>query len=84
MADLHAEINGLLEARLRKVLASGEAVNLPEWISQFAESFAELIVFGSSEEDQTRFIAQAREQLDDFIRQKQEMFAKDGGPKPRH
>jgi hypothetical protein len=79
MADLHSEINRLIEARLREVLAAGGDPDFPEWVSQLAESLAELVVFGASAEEQPKLIEHARQQLDHFIQLKQGMFEKQDG-----
>jgi hypothetical protein len=76
MADLHTEINKLIEMRLRKNLDSGQSIDVLEWISQFAESFADLVVFSSLDEERPKLIQHALERIQFFIREKEKMFGK--------
>ena len=76
MADLHTEINELIEMRLRKILAAGQTIDVTEWISQFAESFADLVVFSSLDEERPKLVEHALERIQFFIREKEKMFEK--------
>jgi hypothetical protein len=74
MANLHSEINELIEKRLRRALETGVPVDVTEWISEFAESLADLVVFGAMNDDRERLIDHALNRLQYFIRQKERMF----------
>jgi hypothetical protein len=63
MADLHDELNGLIEARLRVALEAGETIDLSAWISQFAESLTDIIFFGALDEEQLKLIDHAHQQI---------------------
>lgn len=80
MADLHTEINKLIEMRLRKNLDSGQSIDVLEWISQFAESFADLVVFSALDEERPKLIQHALERIQFFIREKEKMFGKGERP----
>jgi hypothetical protein len=44
-------------------LASEEAINLPDWISELAESMADLILYGASESERAAMIAHGQAEL---------------------
>ena len=69
--DLHRAINDLVAKRLKKALQSGEMINLPDWISEIAESLADMIVQGAPDEEQERMIRHALKRLKFFVREKQ-------------
>ena len=81
MADLHTEINELIEMRLRRTLEAGQTIDVIDWISQFAESFADLIVFSALDEERSKLVEHALERIQFFIREKEKMFEQVRRPK---
>jgi hypothetical protein len=79
MSDLHTAINELVEQRLKQVLRTGETINLPDWVDDFAASFADMIVQGAPEEEQLELAEYAVERLRYFIAECRNEMAEEGG-----
>jgi hypothetical protein len=81
MTDLHTEINELIETHLRRILEAGETIDVAALISQFAESFADLVVFSALDEERPKLVELALERIQFFIREKEKMFEQAGRTK---
>jgi hypothetical protein len=77
VADLYDDINALVDEKLKRVNAGGEAVDLTEWVSQVTESLADMIVFGTPAELQHQMMLYAMERLDHFISENQKILAEE-------
>jgi hypothetical protein len=67
--SLYDDINNLIVLRLQKVLLTGEAVSLPDWVSNIMQSAADMIL-QQPKEELPRLVLHAHTQLDHFIREK--------------
>jgi hypothetical protein len=84
VADLYDDINNLVDSKLKQVNACGEPVDLTEWVSQLAESLADMIAFGTPAELQHTMMLFAMERLEHFVSENQKMLAEERRLKGLH
>ena len=77
MADLYTDINDLVDAKLKQVNERRKPVDLTEWVSQLAESLADMIVFGTPEALQHKMMLFAIDRLEHFVLENQQMLAEE-------
>jgi hypothetical protein len=70
---------GWVEIPKRDNHGLGPFINLPDWVDDFAKSFADMIVQGGPEEEQLELAEYAVERLRYFIAECRNEMAEEGG-----
>src|SRR5689334_19428824 len=73
MPNLCEAINALVEERLHEALETGEIINVPDMVSEMAESLAARIISSAPPEERSRLVAHLLTRLHYFLLEKREV-----------
>jgi hypothetical protein len=65
--SLYEDVNNVVVAHLGKALASGDKINVPNWVSEMVEAVANMILHAAPTDEQPALIGHAHQQLDEHI-----------------
>jgi len=68
--SLYDDVNNVVVAHLKTALASGDTINVPDWVSELMQAVADVILHAAPTNEQPALIGHAHQQLDEHIAMK--------------